>query len=148
MNELQGISESLFGPVLVTINPHYPPRIQKTQGVYDYLQPVYSAATLDAQRRQPFLETPPEMSYCGLWTSHGFSEDGVTSGLEVACQRLGARIPFRLKYPMRDPIPELTRWDKVARVIVLTLHALVRILRLWLYIFGLVKDMDKTTKEE
>lgn len=88
------------------------------------------------------------MSYCGLWTSHGFCEDGVTSGLEVACRRLGAKIPFHLKYPWRDPIPELTRWDKVMRIILRTLHVLIRILRLWLYLFELVGVVGRTAKDE
>lgn len=87
------------------------------------------------------------MSYCGLWTSHAISEDGVTAGLEVARHRLGAVIPFRVKFPSRDPIPDLTRRDKIARLIVRTLHVSLRILRLWLYVFGLLGIVERKAKE-
>lgn len=147
MNELQGISEARHGPILMTINPYFPPNFMLTYYACDFLQPVYNATTLAGQRNQPDIQTPPQMSYCGLWTSHGYSEDGVTAGLEVVRNRLDVALPFPLRFPLREPIPALTRWDKVARVILRMLHVFVRLFRLLLYILGRIGIVERRPKE-
>ena len=43
MNLLQSIPESKFGPVLVTLNPPFPPAKEKTLGSWDYEHPYMSS---------------------------------------------------------------------------------------------------------
>lgn len=37
------------------------------------------------------------ISYAGAWTKYGFHEDGFSSGLKVAREHLGARLPFEFR---------------------------------------------------
>jgi len=43
MNDLQHISEELYGPVLVTLNPPMHPRADRVVGRYRYDHPVLDA---------------------------------------------------------------------------------------------------------
>src|ERR1700722_2877936 len=43
MNDLQHISEEIYGPVLVTLNPPMHPQADKVIGRYDYAHPVLNA---------------------------------------------------------------------------------------------------------
>jgi hypothetical protein len=36
------------------------------------------------------------VSYAGAWTGYGFHEDGFTSGVTVAVEHLGAKVPFEI----------------------------------------------------
>ena len=49
-----------------------------------YEHPLYTAASLDAQRQLQELNGQRHTYYCGAYLGHGFHEDGARSGLSVA----------------------------------------------------------------
>ena len=91
MNLLQHIP-SLYGMVLVTLNPLHPPRY--AQGSWTYHHPLYNAAAIRSQKLLPRIQNTRGISYAGAWTKYGFHEDGFSSGLKVAVEHLGAKLPF------------------------------------------------------
>ena len=97
MNLLQRIPVDPFGPVLVTLDPIHQPDPALVQGRFTYAHPLHSSATVRAQELLPLIQNTRGISYCGAWTRHGFHEDGFTSGLRVAQDHLGAKLPFQLK---------------------------------------------------
>lgn len=96
MNCLQKISPS-FGPVLVTLNPTHRPAKHLTQGQWEFRHPLFSIESMEAQRLLSSIQNKRGISYAGAWTNFGFHEDGFSSGVRVAIQHLGARIPFEFK---------------------------------------------------
>ncbi|KAK1754314.1 glutamate synthase 1 [NADH], chloroplastic [Echria macrotheca] len=97
MNILQHIPRNALGDVLVTLNPLHEPDPAKVQGRYVYAHPLYTPAAIRAQQRLPQIQNKRGISYAGAWTKYGFHEDGFSSGLFVAKEHLGARIPFEFK---------------------------------------------------
>jgi predicted NAD/FAD-binding protein len=97
MNILQHIPTSAFGDVLVTLNPPYLPPPSKVQGRYTYSHPIYTAAAIRSQALLSQIQNTRGISYCGAWTKYGFHEDGFSSGLKVAMEHLGARLPFEFR---------------------------------------------------
>lgn len=91
MNLLQHIP-SLYGMVLVTLNPLHPPK--NAQGNWTYHHPLYNAAAIRSQKLLPRIQNTRGISYAGAWTKYGFHEDGFSSGLKVAVEHLGAKLPF------------------------------------------------------
>ena len=91
MNLLQHIP-SLYGMVLVTLNPLHPPK--SAQGSWTYHHPLYNAAAIRSQKLLPRIQNARGISYAGAWTKYGFHEDGFSSGLKVAVEHLGAKLPF------------------------------------------------------
>lgn len=47
-----------------------------------------------SQTLLPQIQNQRRISYCGAWTKYGFHEDGFSSGLKVAVEHLGAKLPF------------------------------------------------------
>ncbi|QIW97679.1 hypothetical protein AMS68_003197 [Peltaster fructicola] len=94
MNILQHYSEEIYGPVLVTMNPDHPPEQALTQGKFYYRHPLYTAEAVHAQKQLERIQNKRGVSYAGAWTKYGFHEDGFSSGLRVAIEHLGARVPF------------------------------------------------------
>ena len=94
MNLLQHIPSSVYGTVLVTLNPIHPPREDLTQGAWTYHHPLYNAAAVRSQKLLPRIQNTRGISYAGAWTNYGFHEDGFSSGLKVAVEHLGAELPF------------------------------------------------------
>lgn len=94
MNLLQHIPSSIYGPVLVTLNPLHPPDPSLTQGNWTYNHPLYNADAIRSQKLLPRIQNTRGISYAGAWTKYGFHEDGFSSGLKVAVEHLGARLPF------------------------------------------------------
>lgn len=92
MNQLQNLPAEY--PLFVSLNPLVEPREGTKLAEFDYMHPVFDAAALDAQRRLPEIQGVRGLHFCGAWTGHGFHEDGLRSGLEVA-EALGARRPWR-----------------------------------------------------
>jgi predicted NAD/FAD-binding protein len=97
MNLLQRIPEEAFGPIFVTLNPIHQPDPALVQGRFVYAHPLHNSATVRAQKLLPRIQNTRGISYCGAWTRHGFHEDGFSSGLRVAQDHLGAKLPFELK---------------------------------------------------
>lgn len=91
MNLLQHIP-SLYGMVLVTLNPLHPPKY--AQGSWTYHHPLYNATAIRSQKLLPRIQNTRGISYAGAWTKYGFHEDGFSSGLKVAVEHLGAKLPF------------------------------------------------------
>ena len=94
MNLLQHIPSSVYGTVLVTLNPIHLPRADLTQGAWTYHHPLYNAAAVRSQKLLPRIQNTRGISYAGAWTKYGFHEDGFSSGLKVAVEHLGAELPF------------------------------------------------------
>jgi len=91
MNRLQNIDRSK--PVFVTLNPFKAPREDLTFAKYVYDHPQFDASALSAKKRLADIQGVNNTWYCGAWCGHGFHEDGLVSGLDVA-RALGARLPW------------------------------------------------------
>ncbi len=86
MNHLQGIDSDC--PLFVTLNPAEPPAEALTFGQYVYDHPQFDSAAIEAQSRLDSIQGRNRTWFCGAWSRHGFHEDGLMSGLDVA-ERLG-----------------------------------------------------------
>jgi predicted NAD/FAD-binding protein len=82
MNQLQGIDPAR--PVFVTLNPPEPPAAALTFGHFVYDHPQFDKAAIEAQSKLDLIQGRHRTWFCGAWTKHGFHEDGLRSGLEVA----------------------------------------------------------------
>jgi predicted NAD/FAD-binding protein len=120
MNILQHIHPGTFGDVLVTLNPLHSPDPATIQGTWTYSHPLYNSAAIRSQSLLPRIQNTRGISYCGAWTKYGFHEDGFTSGLQVAIEHLGAKLPFKIKDSTysRGKRPVLGIEDLVVRVVV------------------------------
>jgi predicted NAD/FAD-binding protein len=127
MNILQHIPRGAFGDVLVTLNPLHEPDPTKVQGRWTYEHPLYTPAAIRAQQRLSSIQNKRGISYAGAWTKYGFHEDGFSSGLHVAKQHLGARIPFEFKDSTysRGKKPELNILDRLLRLWITLAQVLV-----------------------
>ena len=94
MNILQHIEREKYGDVLVTLNPLHRPKEDTIQGEWTYHHPLYNAAAIRSQKMLPSIQNTRGISYAGAWTKYGFHEDGFSSGLKVAVEHLGAKLPF------------------------------------------------------
>lgn len=121
INTLQRIPRHPFGDILLTLNPFHDPDCETVQGSYTYSQPVYNAA---AQQQLPLIQNTRGISYAGAWTGGGSHEDGFSSGLRVAHEHLGAKLPFPLKDSSysRGRKPELGLRDYTLRLIILIIQ--------------------------
>jgi predicted NAD/FAD-binding protein len=127
MNILQHIPREAFGDVLVTLNPLHEPDPRTVQGRYIYRHPLYTHAAVRAQQRLDAIQNRRGISYAGAWTKYGFHEDGFSSGLRVAVEHLGAKIPFEFKDSTfsRGAKPRLGLVDYVLRLWILLVQILV-----------------------
>ena len=91
MNLLQNLETER--PVLVTLNPLEAPRDQVAS--FTYQHPQYDRATVEAQVKLPALQGVRRTWFCGSYQGHGFHEDGLRSGLEVAAS-LGSPAPWAI----------------------------------------------------
>ena len=94
MNLLQHISMEKYGPILVTLNPQFPPDPEQVQGSWIYEHPLYTSEAIRAQSLLPRIQNTRGISYAGAWTKYGFHEDGFSSGMKAAVDHLGAKLPF------------------------------------------------------
>lgn len=124
MNILQHIPTEPFGDVLVTLNPLFEPDPKTVQGRYQYAHPLYNSDSVRAQALLPKIQNTRGISYCGAWTKYGFHEDGFSSGLYVAKEHLGARLPFDFvdSTYSRGRAPVLGIMDYLVRLIVLVIQ--------------------------
>jgi predicted NAD/FAD-binding protein len=145
MNILQHISPSAYGPVLVTLNPPHQPAPHLTQGKWAYAHPLYNHGAVQAQRQLPLIQNKRGISYCGAWAGYGFHEDGFTSGLRVAVEHLGAKVPFNVvdSTHSRGLKPSLRLKDRIARVIIWMIQ---EVLMLWGLLCSLAVGMQGKVK--
>ena len=120
MNILQHISYKTFGEVLVTLNPLHRPAEHTIQGEWTYHHPLYNATSIRSQKMLPKIQNTRGISYAGAWTKYGFHEDGFSSGLKVAIEHLGAKLPFEFVDSTfsRGRNPTLGTADYVVRFLV------------------------------
>ena len=91
MNCLQPIPGD--DPHFVTLNST---RTIREELIYDQVtlrHPVYDLAALNAQDRVRMTNGTQNTWFCGAWMGHGFHEDGLASGLDVA-EAVIARAPL------------------------------------------------------
>jgi predicted NAD/FAD-binding protein len=72
MNILQHIPASVFGDVLVTLNPLHLPPPEKVQCRYSYLHPLYAAAAIRSQNILYQIQNTRGISYWALGPSTAF----------------------------------------------------------------------------
>lgn len=127
MNILQHIPRDTFGDVLVTLNPLHEPEPSTVHGRFEYAHPLYNAAAIRAQALLPQIQNTRGISYAGAWTKYGFHEDGFSSGLLVAQEHLGARLPFQFKDSTfsRGRKPQLMMADLALRLFIMIIQVLV-----------------------
>lgn len=127
MNLLQHLPEGKYGPILVTMNPPHEPDPKLTQGKYIYRHPLYTVAAVEAQQRLHEIQNTSGISYCGAWTKYGFHEDGFSSGLKVAMEHLGAKLPFQFTDSTysRGRAPELAVKDHVVRLVIILIQTFI-----------------------
>ena len=131
MNILQHIPESIFGHVLVTLNPLHLPDPDVVQGRYTYSHPLYNSAAIRSQSMLPRIQNTRSISYCGAWTNYGFHEDGFSSGIKVAQDHLGASLPFIFKDSTfsRGRRPVLGLRDLVLRVWIMVVQSVIEFVK-------------------
>jgi len=146
MNILQHLPEETFGHVLVTLNPLHLPPPEMVQGRYTYSHPLYNAAAIKSQSLLPQIQNRRGISYCGAWTKYGFHEDGFSSGLKVAQDHLGARLPFQFKDSTfsRGRQPVLGTADLALRLWIVCIQLLIVVLE---RLFGIVRGQKLTLEE-
>lgn len=127
MNILQHIPCNTFGDVLVTLNPLHKPKPELTQGRYYYSHPLYTPSAIRAQKLLTHIQNSRGISYAGAWTKYGFHEDGFSSGLYVAQEHLGARLPFQFTDSTysRGKRPRLGLVDHLLRLLILIVQVFV-----------------------
>ena len=86
MNRLQGLDSPERYVVTLNGRGHVDPR--RVLDTMDYEHPLYTPASVAAQRRLPEL-SDHRVAYAGAYHGWGFHEDGARSGVEAA-RRLGA----------------------------------------------------------
>jgi predicted NAD/FAD-binding protein len=130
MNMLQHIPTSVFGDVLVTLNPTHLPPPEKVQGRYTYEHPLYTTAAIRAQSMLHQIQNTRGISYCGAWTKYGFHEDGFSSGLKVAMENLGAELPFEFTDSTysRGQKPVFGIRDLILRLVILWIQLFIILL--------------------
>ena len=130
MNTLQVIPQETYGNILVTLNPLHPPDPKLTQGSWTYHHPLYNAAAIQAQNLLPEIQNTRGISYAGAWTKYGFHEDGFSSGLKVAVEHLGAKLPFEFVDSTfsRGRRPKLDTLDHIYRVIIRLIQFLIALI--------------------
>ncbi|OJD23296.1 hypothetical protein ACJ73_05355 [Blastomyces percursus] len=114
MNRLQGLSEEIFGPVLITHNPISPPHPIRVQGIWEYSRFTFNNRALKSHKLLQRIQNTRGISYCGPWTGYGRYEDAVRSAFQVAVDHLGAELLFGVlgDDPFR-PCPDAREWSQV-----------------------------------
>jgi hypothetical protein len=125
MNILQHLPESKHGPVLVTLNPPFPPDPLKTLGRWTYTHPMMTAESVSSQPILPSIQNKRHISYAGAWTKYGFHEDGFTSAM-----RLVTAPPFSVKppFPVRPAHRGVENKDMVEETLSVVLGAMQMVL--------------------
>ena len=102
MNRLQNIDERW--PLFVSMNPITEPDPALVHSEHSYDHPVFDTEALAAQTKMGGIQGRGGIYYAGAWLGHGFHEDGLRSGLEVAA-RLGVRAPWKPALDVELPMP-------------------------------------------
>ena len=90
MNRLQGFAEDV-PDFFVSLNQNDAIDSSKVLRSFVYHHPVYTDATLEAQKRHHEISGVNRTHYCGAYWFYGFHEDGVKSGLRVVAGLQGTK---------------------------------------------------------
>jgi predicted NAD/FAD-binding protein len=144
MNLLQHIPASTYGDIFVTLNPLHPPKPETIQGSWVYHHPLYTPSAMWSQEQLPRIQNRRGISYAGAWTKYGFHEDGFSSGLKVAVEHLGAKLPFEFVDSTfsrgRRPLPGVGNY--CARITVQIIHVTILLMGLLFENLGLGKWLN------
>ncbi len=91
INSLQPVP--IDDPHFVTLNSRRPIREELIYDQTVLRHPVYDLAALAAQEKVRAFNGTNGTWFCGAWMRHGFHEDGLASGIEVA-EAIAVREPF------------------------------------------------------
>jgi uncharacterized protein len=80
----------------VSLNPVVKPQADMIDATFDYHHPMFSEATMAAQKHLWSLQGENRVWFCGAWFGAGFHEDGLQAGLAVAEQLGGVRRPWNV----------------------------------------------------
>jgi len=94
MNRLQGLDQ--LPDVFVTLNPGAALGDDHVIRRHTYRHPLFTQATLAAQKRLWSLQGQGGLWLCGAWFGAGFHEDGCQAGLAVAEAIGGVKRPWRV----------------------------------------------------
>ncbi|MCV6576838.1 MAG: FAD-dependent oxidoreductase [Cohaesibacter sp.] len=95
MNRLQKLDTK--EDIIVTLNPIHQPNAGDIFRTYRYSHPIFNRAALKAQRDIWHIQGHNRTWFCGAYLGHGFHEDGLQAGLEIA-ERLGeVKRPWTVK---------------------------------------------------
>eukprot|EP00850_Spirogloea_muscicola_P013250 SM000089S23806 [mRNA] locus=s89:24895:31296:- [translate_table: standard] len=113
-------------PVLVTLNPPFPPARDKIISQLRAEHPIPSPEAVNAAHRLPTIQGRNAIWFCGAYQGYGFHEDGFRAGLEAANGVLG-RAETPLSAAPAQMAAVATWWQWLARFVVLAFcHAFVR----------------------
>ncbi|UCC99698.1 MAG: FAD-dependent oxidoreductase [Phycisphaerales bacterium] len=99
LNRLQGHSSP--GPICITLNATETIDQSRIVRQFVYYHPVYSRATLAAQKRFHEINGKNRTYFCGAYWGYGFHEDGVKSGMVIG-ECFGKRMESCLAASTRD----------------------------------------------
>ena len=85
--------------VFETLNPFREPQSSCVLARFEYSYPMFDGPAIRAQAGLPAIQGRRRTWFCGAWTSYGFHEDGLRSGLAVA-NALGVRAPWQEREEM------------------------------------------------
>ncbi|ORX34438.1 hypothetical protein BD324DRAFT_150487 [Kockovaella imperatae] len=121
-NEMLGVPESEYGPVLVSFNPQAP--IDPSKIIYRHVfsqgTPMLSSTDAIQNLSNPKWcekHIPKGIDLCGAWKGYGYHEDGLVSSFQ-ALQKLSINVPEML--PRSNPPRALSTSDNVARALIVT----------------------------
>lgn len=145
MNSLQHIPRDIFGDILVTLNPLWPPSPETVRAEFEYAHPLYTPEAVRAQGRLHEIQGLRGVRYAGAWTGYGFHEDGFTSGLRAA-EALGGRIGFAVRDSTysRGRRPDVGLQERTVRTLISVVQVAVVEPLEWL--FGTRREVDEEKK--
>lgn len=97
MNQLQPLPTTT--QLFVTLNPGHAFAPGSVQYEIDYRHPLFDAEAIAAQRDIWRIEGRNHTWFAGAWLGHGFHEDGLQAGLEVAERIGGVERPWMVQRP-------------------------------------------------
>lgn len=97
MNKLQPLETGT--DLFITLNPVQQPRQGDVYRTYLYSHPIFDDAAVEAQKEIWDLQGHKRTWFCGAYLGHGFHEDGLQAGLEVAERLGGVERPWFVENP-------------------------------------------------
>lgn len=123
------ISEEKFGQLFTSSEPvkKIEPHLVHTR--WTAAHPLYTPESVRYQTMVPQIQNKRCISYCGAWLGFGLHEDGFSSGLKVAIDHLGGKVPFDVKdaHFIAGEVPKLGFMDHLVRIILNVIQAILEL---------------------